>query len=392
MAASAFMNKFGSESFDLLAGSAGGFIKKYGEFAKLDPASADTVLEGLRGLRDDAGKPLIAEDVIAKLETGLSRGEVAYAKMVARQQESSEMNKRLAATNGDLTAITELTTTAFSRGESGLQKFKDSGVIANLTTKDAVRLYGDAAMGAIALSDAIFKQTGSTDEANAVLTTHKQKLVDQMVAAGMSTEAAMVLVAKLFELSQQRPTPKVNLDGTPFDKKKWDIDHKIAETHAKRATPVADLDKAPFDAKKALTFGGILALSSWRGAPTVDANDAPWWAKKDALRRDLDNIGRSSAGPGIGGGGGFNFSFFAEGGLVPGRRGEPLPATVHGGEYVLSADVVDRIRRGAPSQGAEPFAPAGPPGAGLHIEHAYFGDRAVISDLDYFAQTRMAPA
>lgn len=40
------------------------------------------------------------------------------------------------------------------------------------------------------------------------------------------------------------------------------------------------------------------------------------------------------------------------GGPVPGARSEAVPMTLHGGEYVLSADVVDRIRRGEHSRGA----------------------------------------
>lgn len=41
------------------------------------------------------------------------------------------------------------------------------------------------------------------------------------------------------------------------------------------------------------------------------------------------------------------------GGPIPGPRNAPVPAVVHGGEYVLSADVVDRIKKGAPSLGAD---------------------------------------
>ncbi len=43
---------------------------------------------------------------------------------------------------------------------------------------------------------------------------------------------------------------------------------------------------------------------------------------------------------------------FALGGLVPGNRGQAVPITAHAGEYVLSTDIVDRIKRGAPSSGA----------------------------------------
>jgi hypothetical protein len=41
-----------------------------------------------------------------------------------------------------------------------------------------------------------------------------------------------------------------------------------------------------------------------------------------------------------------------EGGPIPGSTGTPVPILAHGGEYVLSADVVDRIKRGDTSRGA----------------------------------------
>lgn len=47
---------------------------------------------------------------------------------------------------------------------------------------------------------------------------------------------------------------------------------------------------------------------------------------------------------------------FYSGGLVPGPVNAPMPILAHGGEYVLSADVVDAIRRGGPSRDLDPGA------------------------------------
>lgn len=55
---------------------------------------------------------------------------------------------------------------------------------------------------------------------------------------------------------------------------------------------------------------------------------------------------------------------FDTGGLVPGAPGTPVDAIVHGGEYVLSADVVDRIKKGGPSRGAQVAASFDAPGPG----------------------------
>jgi hypothetical protein len=44
---------------------------------------------------------------------------------------------------------------------------------------------------------------------------------------------------------------------------------------------------------------------------------------------------------------------FQQGGLIPGPVNMPMPIMAHGGEYVLSADIVDAIRKGAPSRGLD---------------------------------------
>jgi hypothetical protein len=49
------------------------------------------------------------------------------------------------------------------------------------------------------------------------------------------------------------------------------------------------------------------------------------------------------------------------GGLVPGAPSMPVPIMAHGGEYVLSADVVDAIRSGGPSRGLDAGATPGGP-------------------------------
>lgn len=66
---------------------------------------------------------------------------------------------------------------------------------------------------------------------------------------------------------------------------------------------------------------------------------------------------------------------FYKGGLVPGAQTQPVPAMLHGGEYVLSADVVDAIRRGGPSRGLS-GASAGPGGAPIHL-HLHMDSREV---------------
>lgn len=56
----------------------------------------------------------------------------------------------------------------------------------------------------------------------------------------------------------------------------------------------------------------------------------------------------------------------ASGGPIPGNPSQAVPIIAHGGEYVLSADVVSRIKNGRPSEGAS--VSGGAPGGG----DAYF--------------------
>jgi hypothetical protein len=44
---------------------------------------------------------------------------------------------------------------------------------------------------------------------------------------------------------------------------------------------------------------------------------------------------------------------FKSGGMIPGPVNRPMPILAHGGEYVLSADIVEAIQRGGPSRGLE---------------------------------------
>ena len=83
------------------------------------------------------------------------------------------------------------------------------------------------------------------------------------------------------------------------------------------------------------------------------------------------------------------------GGPVPGPRDAPVAATVHGGEFVLSADVVDAVKRGAPTLGlgqrlgTAGGAPVASGGGATVIENHYHQNvvgSPVMVDADYMAE------
>lgn len=64
-----------------------------------------------------------------------------------------------------------------------------------------------------------------------------------------------------------------------------------------------------------------------------------------------------------------SFLGFAEGGPVPGREGSPVPILAHGGEFMLSANVVKAIKAGTPTSGLSGGALAAA-GAGANINYS----------------------
>lgn len=101
----------------------------------------------------------------------------------------------------------------------------------------------------------------------------------------------------------------------------------------------------------------------------IDADDSPLNTVLDRVRARLEGVGRSSAAPGIGAPG-WSDIWFESGGLVNAPKGTPVPAVVHGGEYILDADTVERITRGAPSRGAPgaTFTPMPAPIVNVHVD------------------------
>ncbi len=290
---------------------------------------------------------------------------------------------------GDLGAVQAVAEAAFARSNDTLSRLAGTQSGLNLSLYATHSALGPTIDAARRHAEAVLQQSGSADAANYTMSLYRERMIQALEPVVQNRQRAEELIDELIALGDQKPKPTVDMNTQPFDGKRLVTVTNINDLNARRPTPTIDANKGPFNVKRDNVFGDVTAMGSWSGKPTLDANDAPWGGKKDALRNDLLNISRSSAGPGIGGAGGLFSAFFESGGEVPGRRGEAVPITAHGGEYVLSADIVDRIKRGAPSRGAEPFAAAGGAG-GLHIEHAYFGDRHTVDDLDYFVQTRMA--
>lgn len=207
------------------------------------------------------------------------------------------------------------------------QSVKDNGVTLDINTEKGRanrQAIVDSTQAAKDLAQALIDQTGSTDGASLALSGHVTKLAETMRQAGMTNQATIDYIATLFGIP---PGKRTDIKNTA-DLAEVVVDHYLARVNA---TPAA----------KNTTF-------------TADTSQA--LAKLDALVRKYGTVQRAlAAGAGSITGRG-SFTFGAErihGGPVPGSKDQAVPILAHGGEYVLSADVVDRIRRGAPSRGAK---------------------------------------
>ena len=83
---------------DYSKGSVAGLRQEFDVLASTSPAAAQKVVDGLKAMTDETGKPLFKQEEIEKLERGLARGEEAYRKTAERTRETQSANQDLAGT------------------------------------------------------------------------------------------------------------------------------------------------------------------------------------------------------------------------------------------------------------------------------------------------------
>lgn len=229
-------------------------------------------------------------------------------------------------------ALDQVTASFFANGAS-----LDTNTVQGRANQSAII---DSTQAAISYADAIARETGNTQQANAVLGGHVASLSQVLQQTGMTEAQAISYIGTLLRIPPGKMTSITN---------------------------TADL--------AAYVTQGLLG----KYGEIPPSKNTVMTATTDLARQAIDDFfnffgGRvaefrvSVGGVGVGfaDGGGVGYQ---SGGLVGGRsKGAPVLAKVHVGEYVLSADVVDRIRRGSPSRGAS--VEGGAPGGG-HVHHHY---------------------
>lgn len=101
-AAADFVDKLGFDDFVKLAAGGKDAIRGISDeltaLAKGSPAAADQVLKGLRAMRDDAGKPIFTGAEFDALESAIDKGTAAYQRHAQRAKEAQETDQHLAET------------------------------------------------------------------------------------------------------------------------------------------------------------------------------------------------------------------------------------------------------------------------------------------------------
>jgi hypothetical protein len=185
---------------------------------------------------------------------------------------------------------------------------------------------------------------------------------EQQVAFDAATQSAIAEAAAVVELDRQQ---QELAGGAQSAKEKQDL---LIGTLMKLAS-----QSAPAVAK---SIGDVITKLQTMGAqnprPTLGVNDQATGTMQavDRRLRELDGRRATLTLDAIFRGGAamseanrfLNLANQArtvvrrDGGPIPGQAGAPVPVLAHGGEYVLSADVVDRIKRGDTSRGADTAA------------------------------------
>lgn len=184
----------------------------------------------------------------------------------------------------------------------------------------------DAAEAALDHAKALAETGASAGEIQGALDAHIRQIRDAGIAAGLSADDVDGYIEQL---------------GLTPD----NVDTILALLGVESVEAGADRSKKAVEA-------AAIARESYIGVAMGSALDAALrvGAALDTAARDrlsTITVRTNSVGTGFSTG-----LFRKDGGPIPGATHQPVPVMAHGGEYVLSADVVDRIKSGRPSRGA----------------------------------------
>jgi hypothetical protein len=323
--------------------------------------SGDAALERLRGTYGDNAREALnlvnalspltegyeratrAQEIIktttAAVTTETQAATVATFEYAAAQEASAEITSEIAdATNEVAEAYKRQTDAANEALNATLGLFN-----AELSQRDAARDTASA-MNELALATEVAKQdTDEGREAAAGLAAQQDDAID----------SALRLAAENARLAESQGKISEGAEGASESAK---IQADTLRALATNAIP-------PVREELLRMATQLDDLAGTVARPTVDLNDGGTEARIENIRRRLIELNGATArltiNVGVTGGGAQQFvsgrsdlDFETQaGGPIPGAKGEPAFGIAHGGEFVLSADVVDAIKKGGKTAG-----------------------------------------
>ncbi len=243
--------------------------------------------------------------------TAASEAEQALAGLGEGAQFSAEMLDELSA------AMQEFFGQTF-----GVQRAVDDVAVAQTALMEALIANGPNMLGS---GEAARENRAAFDEWSVSVGTAAQAI---LANGGSAAEAAAYIDQQRAALARSRDMGLIS--SATFDSYSGILDGIRATVATSVTTPGA---QSAIDAFR--TIDSLAdRLSREVRISLVLANASAVAASMTALASQASNGGRFFGGP------------------VPGASSEAVPMTLHGGEYVLSADVVDRIKSGRSSRGA----------------------------------------
>jgi phage-related minor tail protein len=236
------------EVFTAAETSAEGFDRQITRIASTSPAAAQRIVEGLRDMHAQSGQPLFSEAAFTLLNAALEKGIVKFKEHAVAGQSAKQTDQEVAqaaidAANGvaaggtglaKITDLMKLASKATSDFKSALDlltggsldqestnlKWVDSlvavtdSIVKNGTSLDILTEQGrnnrDAILAATQAAEthteAVFKQTGSIDQANAVMGQHITDLYNTATAAGIAGDEALVYIEDLLGIPPEART------------------------------------------------------------------------------------------------------------------------------------------------------------------------------------------
>lgn len=300
---------------------------RFADLAKTSPAAAQRVLTGFREMRDEAGKPIFSEKEITAFDRALNLGEATLQRYNARKAESQKINDKFAASEDKNAASLDEVSASADKAAQEVKDLQDTILGASngdlayqQSLADVQDAQGAVEQAAKDVATAVKEHGASSTEAADAqrgLEKAQRDLTRAQLSAAESADSLDAANSGL--INGIRTIPGF-------------YDQQIARLEElKRVHPEAaagyqlEIDKLVALKKKADELPPMKSIGV-----TVDASAA--FAQLAALGITIGSVTAEQFTAHIG------FLGFADGGIVPGPKGAPVLAVVHGGETVIPPD------------------------------------------------------